>query len=685
MQHKSATFSILSALGHFLISEHTLPLFHPHSEYTLLFSVLSTLQMRKVLKAHVNIAVVTHAVLNMGVKWLSGVLVGKLISSSFSNTQLSSEDGSPLYQAVLLDAFSFQSTVIVAAVVIVINTLAVAAEKSLAVLRSTETGRSLRSRVLRRATSTDCGATTSTETDFRYTANDLVRKISLIEDFQRNEEPLVLFNYLRLLLCVAIVFVFVWYGGLVVILALVVSELGGALIEMRRLDFHQAVEDSAELVNARLLDTIKNAVMIKLTDMSKQEVSDLRQLEEGSDDCRYRDAKLRFVREFTKIISISLVPVVIPLLVWYDLSGTDDPVRAFELGTAVLVCLVTLDEGHKSVLALALIADRQLAASDAQDTVDEFLGVKPVHDDDDDHDDSETQRKGTSSKGKQTKREDAELGTTSQLAPTRSSIPNGEAVSLEKVTVRYPGRTLPVLKNVCRTFSRGKVHGLIGESGSGKSTTMKIIANLLEPSHGDVTFWEGMKIAYVSQDQKLFARTIRENVTYGATTPVSDSDVWTALEMANIATFVKSLPNCLDEELSDGESMVSGGQLQRLHLAHLFCVWESADLVLLDECVSALDQKSRDLIIDRLQTFLNGKTGLVITHHSEMLRMCDQVHDLTPRMEPLLSPVRRRSSIARRRSSFIGDPLSATRKRSSTFSAGHMPTGRRRSSIFRAS
>ena len=167
---------------------------------------------------------------------------------------------------------------------------------------------------------------------------------------------------------------------------------------------------------------------------------------------------------------------------------------------------------------------------------------------------------------------------------------------------------------------------------------MKLVAGLISPTDGLISHWDDMEIAYVSQDQSLFARTIRENVSYGAKTRPTDQDIWHALATAQIDEFVKSLPNGLDEELTEGESMISGGQLQRLHLAHLFCMWQSADLVLLDECLSALDEHTRDIMIDRLQTFLEGKTAIVITHHSEMLRLCEQVHDMTPRRSlPMLT------------------------------------------------
>ena len=138
-----------------------------------------------------------------------------------------------------------------------------------------------------------------------------------------------------------------------------------------------------------------------------------------------------------------------------------------------------------------------------------------------------------------------------------------------------------------------------------------------------------MKIAYVSQEQKLFARTIRENVTHSVISEMySDEDIWSALAQAEIKDWVATLPLGLDTVLDDGERTVSGGQLQRLRLAHLFCTCKDADFVILDEVLSAVDENNREILIRRLQEFLNGKTAVVVTHHSEVLRICDNIHTM---------------------------------------------------------
>jgi ABC-type nitrate/sulfonate/bicarbonate transport system ATPase subunit len=211
----------------------------------------------------------------------------------------------------------------------------------------------------------------------------------------------------------------------------------------------------------------------------------------------------------------------------------------------------------------------------------------------------------------------------------------GEGVCLDHVVLKYPGRELAVLNQYSQLFAKGKVHALIGESGCGKSTILKLLSQLMDPDSGSVRFWEGIRIAYVSQDQKIFSRTIRENVTHSTDpTKFADEDVWEALREAEIIDWVRSLPNGPDTLLEGGESMISGGQLQRLHLAHLFCTCQDADLVMLDEVLSAVDQANRGILITRLQRFLKGKTAVIITHHSEMLRICDTIHEMAAPTQP---------------------------------------------------
>ena len=623
-----------------------------------------------VVERQLSLAVWTHAILDLAAKWLGGVLIGKLLttasSSSGSDDTLSSM--SPFYRVVLLEPLSFGAVASAATALIVVLVLAVSMEKALAVRLGTLKGRLLRDKVLARATG---GTSLSTATgqeisktlgkqdqhdegedargaispwdgDWATVASELVRRVSLVEEFSQNEEPLIRYCWLKLALSVVCIFVVLWKAGLVTILLLVVGEGMKYLVEVQRKPFHEQVQDNRSKVHARLLDTIKNAVMIFSTKMSKAESLALQNLESSSDTSRKIDEKWRFARDLTSL-PVGLGEVAIPLAAYWELSsGTIDPVRAFELGTAVLIVLLLGDEGHKSLLQLALLFDRELAAKEATAVLADYLGDHSADNASADDKGTKSSLAGVSLHASDDSSSDEERAvppSSDQLAVSsvfRVCMKETQEIILKDVTLCYPGRQDPALTQVNLSFQKGVIHGLIGESGSGKSTIMKLVAGLISPTHGLISHWDDMEIAYVSQDQNLFARTIRENVSYGAKTTPTNAEIWQALETAQIADFVRALPEGLNQELPEGESMVSGGQLQRLHLAHLFLVWKNANLVLLDECLSALDEVTRNVMIDQLQIFLQDKTAIVITHHSEMLRLCQNVVDMTPRDRPHL-------------------------------------------------
>ena len=575
--------------------------------------------MWKVKEEHVKLAGFLNAVVTMGAKWATGVMVSKLLAGNMEEEQDMS-GFSPLFEALLLKNVSFSGVTILAVIIVSLNTLAASAMSSLAVLRSAETGRTLRRQVLENGAGGSAGA----DADVGHTATDLVAKIQLIEDFQAYDEHWLLFNWVRLVLCIVFTFLFTWVGGIIGLAMVVASEVFGTLFEKMRAHSHTFIEQNSEQVSHRLLDVIKNSVTIKIMGTVEQEADELQGMEAKSDAYIAKDARLRFFRDSAKTLLVAMVPPLIALATWPIISGGDAE-EALQAASSVLITILLLDEGHKSLIYLSFVFDRQLAATEAKTHIDEYLAS---HQNDEK---IKKQKDAGSDLSEHSTTVRVEDESSFQTSFRRVEKNNHGSLLLQSISLSYPNRNYSVFNDRTMSFKKGVVHGLIGESGAGKSSMMKIVADLIRPQMGTMTAWTGMKIAYVSQDQKLFARTIRENVVYGNDEPVSDEDVWKALEMANIAPFVKTLPGKLDEVLDEGEGMISGGQLQRLHLAHLFCTGKTSDLILLDECLSALDEKSRDILIDRLQEFLKGKTALVITHHSEMLRICERVHDMTPR------------------------------------------------------
>lgn len=353
----------------------------------------------------------------------------------------------------------------------------------------------------------------------------------------------------------------------------------------------------------------------------------LRGIERTAERARQVDARYRLIRDAVRLSLNVLVAPIMAFTGWHMIQQAETGIEALDESCAVLVSVVLLDQMHKALTSLHYIHDRQLGANRAKQAIDDFLACNASNGSDD-NTEVETERDEDNLSSEDDMSYDIEAGeSTASKGGDGPKNTKKNAVCLQDISLKYAGREVPVLDQYSQQFEKGMIHGLVGESGSGKSTLLKILAKLITPDSGSLSLWDDVRIAYVSQDQKIFCRTIRENVSH-STAEFTDDDIWKALRQAELYDWVHSLPDGLDTLLEDGESMVSGGQLQRLHLAHLFCTGKDAGLVMLDEVLSAVDHANREMLITRLQSFLKGKTAVIITHHSEMLRICDKVHDM---------------------------------------------------------
>nr|QFR37212.1 ABC transporter [Cyberlindnera americana] len=214
-------------------------------------------------------------------------------------------------------------------------------------------------------------------------------------------------------------------------------------------------------------------------------------------------------------------------------------------------------------------------------------------------------------------------------------VPHGETeniIEFQGVDFSYP--SMPgkrVLRNVEMSIKKGEHVAVIGESGSGKSTLTLLITRLYQTKS---VFYEGTdvndlnimwlrnRVALVDQHARFFDGSIRENVTYGLVS-VSDEEIFTALKLANIYDFVISLPEGLATRIDT--SLISGGQAQRLSIAR--ALLRKPDLLILDECTSALDAESTRKISDMITHNLKNShmSVLMITHAEEMMVSADRV------------------------------------------------------------
>lgn len=210
-------------------------------------------------------------------------------------------------------------------------------------------------------------------------------------------------------------------------------------------------------------------------------------------------------------------------------------------------------------------------------------------------------------------------------------IPDG--IRLEDVTFGYPDANRKIFVNFTHDFRPGTSTAIMGETGAGKSTMMRLMLGLLKPESGNVILYaeDGScadasarfrsGIVYVPQGNSLLSATIRENLI-GGKINLSDDAIRNALFMA-AAEFVYDLPDGLDTKCGEGGEGLSEGQAQRIAIAR--ALLSEGRIMLLDEFTSALDAETESKLMDRLTENYTGKTLVFITHRKEIAERCENV------------------------------------------------------------
>lgn len=212
-------------------------------------------------------------------------------------------------------------------------------------------------------------------------------------------------------------------------------------------------------------------------------------------------------------------------------------------------------------------------------------------------------------------------------------------VLVSHLTYRYPGAAGYVFENASMRIPKGKTIGVVGSSGAGKTTIIDVLLGLLHPQDGEVMV-DGVNIqsnysgwlshvGYIPQMIFMLDDTIRANVAFGVDYElINDEDVWRALEEAQLADFVRSLPKGLETTIGERGIRISGGQRQRIGIAR--ALYTQADVLIFDEATSALDNETEKAIIDSINAMRGRKTMIIIAHRSAATKDCDlmyRVHD----------------------------------------------------------
>lgn len=223
---------------------------------------------------------------------------------------------------------------------------------------------------------------------------------------------------------------------------------------------------------------------------------------------------------------------------------------------------------------------------------------------------------------------------------SRPSEESGEPVMMghdigirfRDVNYSYPDSEREIISGLSHDFKSGTVTALVGETGAGKSTVMRLILGLLRPDAGSVRLYDGSletdaspgtrcNIVYVPQGNTLMSGTIRENLLLGD--PKASEDQLKHVLYLAAADFVYDLPEGLDTLCSEGGAGVSEGQAQRIAIAR--SLLKKGGVLLLDEPTASLDPQTEKLMLDRLKDGMSGRTMIIVTHREAAMALCDEV------------------------------------------------------------
>ena len=208
-------------------------------------------------------------------------------------------------------------------------------------------------------------------------------------------------------------------------------------------------------------------------------------------------------------------------------------------------------------------------------------------------------------------------------------------ITLSDIVFTYPNADHPVLDHANMIIPIGKSVGVVGTSGSGKTTAIDILLGLLEPQGGrvladgvnirdDYSSWLS-HLGYIPQMIFMLDDTIRANVAFGISgSEVDDAQVWKALEEAQLKEFVQSLPDGLDTTIGERGVRLSGGQRQRIGIAR--ALYTDPELLIFDEATSALDNETEAAIMESINALHGRKTLIIIAHRLTTIEECDMVY-----------------------------------------------------------
>ena len=210
-----------------------------------------------------------------------------------------------------------------------------------------------------------------------------------------------------------------------------------------------------------------------------------------------------------------------------------------------------------------------------------------------------------------------------------------DRIELRDIVYAYPNTDKLIFDRANMVVPCGKSVGIMGPSGAGKSTIVDILLGLLKVREGAI-LCDGVdifdnypawlaQIGYIPQSIYLVDEPVRNNIAFGiADDEIDDARIWDALEEAQLADFIRGLPEGLDTAIGDRGVRISGGQRQRLGIAR--ALYHNPEILVFDEATSALDNETEAAVMEAINSFHGRKTMVIIAHRLNTIEKCDIIY-----------------------------------------------------------
>ena len=206
-------------------------------------------------------------------------------------------------------------------------------------------------------------------------------------------------------------------------------------------------------------------------------------------------------------------------------------------------------------------------------------------------------------------------------------------ITFENVSFAYT-EGAPVLKDISFVIPKGKVTAIVGENGSGKSTIVKLLERFNDPSSGTIRLgdadlqdvnlqqWRNA-VGYLSQNNQMVKGSLRENICYGLDREYTEEELIEATKLAQAYEFVQAKEEGFDAQISQFETKLSGGELQRLAIARI--IMRKPQYLIMDEATSGIDVVSEAEVLEGINALMENKTVIMVSHDMNLIKKADHI------------------------------------------------------------